>query len=583
MREADFLEALVCGFLVALTAALFVEYFGIADFGPQMFGIFIGGLALINFAILFLIAWPFRFSGMFVFFVIVMVLGYAAYGPYATYLRGPMSQISESLSGMPEMAEKQIHCLVLIFTNPPAYQRECVLTEQQPAPEEKPENFGLEITEFQMQPRTEIYAGMPIQIWMTLENKGDYDAKNVEINTSGGKYEVCENLEVLNIKSINGDHSDKIRKETNHYFSLTGRINDPWDEKVKCTYAKNKMVIGGTIKTTYSYDYETESYLDIEVIKNVNETIPKFREESAKEKSAPANILMYTFLPLIWEGAGEGFREGIIPISLKNERRKGTIVFRGKYEFKTFSIIDFVNVIAPPVWLVKKGIEKTDDLINEGWNWKNERYDMCVVSTTGKEIKDVKEDICVKLKGSPKLDNGNYTGICKMETEIKLEENESCKDKGGKLSENRCIVSKEIEISNKEDCENAKGEPIYKIRAKRIRKEGEYDKITIKPVGDVGNYIELSCNKKLSEEGKISSCSCVNNVCEIKYAGEKNDLKIKPDDDELLYTGLTLSLKKGLWKKEDPKLTFGIKAHATYRVEMEKSESLQIKNPHYTD
>ncbi|RLJ02783.1 MAG: hypothetical protein DRP10_00185 [Candidatus Aenigmatarchaeota archaeon] len=524
MREADFLEALVCGFLVALTAALFVEYFGIADFGPQMFGIFIGGLALINFAILFLIAWPFRFSGMFVFFVIVMVLGYAAYGPYATYLRGPMSQISESLSGMPEMAEKQIHCLVLIFTNPMAYQRECVLTEQPPAPEEKPENFGLEITEFQMQPRTEIYAGMPIQIWMTLENKGDYDAKNVEINTSGGKYEVCENLEVLNIKSINGDHSDKIRKETNHYFSLTGRINDPWDEKVKCTYAKNKMVIGGTIKTTYSYDYETESYLDIEVIKNVNETIPKFRVESAKEKAAPANILMYTFLPLIWEGAGEGFREGIIPISLKNERRKGTIVFRGKYEYKWF--------------------EGTLESI------KNEMQDWTPLG-------DYKYQYCVnKTNTSQKLDK------CEKEEE------------GKNIT---------ININNESACVECGGEPIYRRKGKRERNGTEYDKIIIKPIGDVGNYIELSCNKKLSEEGKISSCSCVNNVCEIKYAGEKNDLKIKPGDDELLYTGLTLSLKKGLWKKEDPKLTFGIKAHATYRVEMEKSESLQIKNPHYTD
>ena len=518
-KSGYLMKAVLCGFLIAFNTVLFLNYF--TDWQG------IVGMIVIDIAFVFLIGYPFEESQpmpVIALTVFLLILGYAAYGPYATYLRGPMSQISESLSDMPEMAKKQMHCLMLIFTNPMAYQRECVLTEQKKLPEEKPEDFGLEITNFEIQPpEKEIYAGMPMQIWMTLENKGDYDAKNVEINTSGGKYEVCENLEVLNIKSINGNYSDKIRKETNHYFSLTGRINDPWDEKVNCTYAKNKMIIGGTIKTTYSYDYETESYLDMEVIKNVNETIPKFRVESAKEKAAPANILMYTFLPLIWKGAGEGFRECIIPISLKNERRKGTIVFRGKYEYKWF----------------EGALESIKNEIRDWTPLGDYEYQYCVNKTnTSQEL-----------------------------------------NKCEKEEEGKNIT---ININNESSCVECGGEPIYRIRGKRDRNEIEYDKIIIKPVGDVGKYIRLSCNKKLSDEDKISSCICVNNICEIKYAGEKNDLKIEPGDKELLYTGLTLSLEKVPWPKKDLKFTFGIKSHATYMVEMEKSENLQIKNPHYT-
>ncbi len=522
MGKADFLEALICGFLVALTAALFVEYFGVADIG-KFIGVFAVGLMIVDFGILLLIAWPFRFSGVLVFFVITMILGYAAYGPYATYLRGPMGNIGESLSELPEMAEKQMHCLMLIFTNPMAYQQECVIRDQPLAPGEKPEDYGLEITNFEtnfgLQQKGEIYAGMPIQIWMTLENKGSYDATNVSIKTTGGKYDVCENLDVLNITGITGNYSDNIRKETDHYFSLTGSVNDPWTEE--CTYAKNKMLIGGTIKTTYSYDYQTESYLEIEAIKNINESKSKFKVNSAKEKAAPANTLMYTFVPLIWKGAGAGFKEGIIPISFKNERRGGKVTFRGKYEYNWFTG-------------TLKSIE--EELV--GWT----------------PLGDYKYQYCVnKTNISQKLDE------CEKDGE-----------------------EKNIIINNESTCVECKGEPIYRKYGKKDRSETEYDKIAIKPVGDVRDYIKLSCNKKSSEEGKIGSCTCANNLCEIKYVGEKSDLEIKPNNEELLYGGLTVSLTG--WPDEDTlDLNFGIKADATYRVEMEKKDNLKIKTPHYTD
>lgn len=318
-KSGYLMKAVLCGFLIAFNVVLFMNYFLDVSLLPGSLFWF----GAIDVAFVFLIAYPFKEGGVIALTIFLLILGYAAYGPYSEHLRGPMSNIGESMSELPGTAEKQMHCLMLIFSNPMAYQQECVLPDQEKATGEKPEDYGLEITNFEtnfgLQQKGEIYAGMPIQIWMTLENKGSYGATNVSIKTTGGKYEVCENLEVLNITGITGNYSDNIRKETDHYFSLTGSVNDPWTEE--CTYAKNKMLIGGTIKTTYSYDYQTESYLEIEAIKNINESKSKFKVNSAKEKAAPANTLMYTFVPLIWKGAGAGFKEGIIPISFKNERR----------------------------------------------------------------------------------------------------------------------------------------------------------------------------------------------------------------------------------------------------------------------
>ena len=588
MREADFLEALVCGFLVALSAALFVEYFGIADFGPQMFGIFIGGLALINFAILFLIAWPFRFSGVFVFFVIIMILGYAAYGPYASYLRGPMSQISESLSDMPEMAEKQMHCLMLIFTNPMAYQRECVFTKPRKLSEEKPEDFGLEITNFEIQPpEKEIYAGMPLQIWMTLENKGDYDATNVLINTDGGEYEVCENLKVLNA-STHGHYSDRIKKGTNHYFSLTGRINDPWDEKVKCTYAKNKMVIGGTIKTTYSYNYKTESYLEIEAIRNTNETTPNFKVESAKVKAAPANILMYTFIPFIWEGAEGGFREGIIPVSLKNERKRGKIIFRGKYVHDNKLLAkDMISTGLKETYcnLVCETPACIAECVYSFMEEKNRRkYDHCaIVDSNGKEVdrlKDLNENECenTKIWANSSI-NGTYTG-CFVYRKIDAKSQETCKEKGGKWdnTENVCVKLDKIEdIASEDLCKSLKTEIFYRVYGKYER--SNYDQITVYVVGEEAkNYINLSCDKNAQN---IVMCTNYGND-KVKLTWLNDDVDLNSGDVKLVYSGVKISLA-GWPNKNRLKLNFGIKANATYRVEIERTNRLQIDNPHYTD
>ncbi|MCD6274462.1 MAG: tripartite tricarboxylate transporter TctB family protein [Candidatus Aenigmarchaeota archaeon] len=587
MREADFLEALVCGFLVALSAALFVEYFGIADFGPQMFGIFIGGLALINFGILFLIAWPFRFSGVFVFFVIIMILGYAAYGPYASYLRGPMKQISESLSDMPEMAEKQMHCLMLIFTNPMAYQKECVLVKPRKLSEEKPENFGLEITNFEIQPpKKEIYAGMPLQIWMTLENKGDYDATNVLINSDGGEYEVCENLKVLNA-SAHGHYSDRIKKGTNHYFSLRGKINDPWDEKVKCTYAKNKMVIGGTIKTTYSYDYKTESYLEIEAIRNTNETTPNFRVESAKVKAAPANILMYTFVPFIWEGAEGSFREGIISVSLKNERKRGKIIFRGKYVHDSKLLAkDMISTALKETYcnLVCETPACIAECVYSFMEEKNRKYDHCaIVDSNGKELdklKDLNENECenTKIWVNSSID-GTYTG-CFVYRKIDAKSQEKCKEKGGKWdnTENVCVKLDKIEDIVSEDlCKSLKTEIFYRVYGKYER--SNYDQITVYVVGEEAkNYINLSCDKNAQN---IVMCTNYGED-KVKLTWLNDDLDLNSGDVKLVYSGIKISLAK--WpNKNRLKLNFGIKANATYRVEMERTDRLQIDNPHYTD
>lgn len=399
MREEDFIEALLCGFLIALTSALIVEYFGVADVG--MFMGLAAGLIVINVILLLLVGWPFRLGGVVAIFVVTLILGYAAYGPYATYIREPMREMGESMKEFPILMEKQLHCLALIFTNPMAYQQECVLTDQEKVPEPGPsDDVGLEIVQFEVQPEGEIYAGMPFQIWMTLDNMGDYDAENLIIITDGGEYEQCI-LEVLNISqdSIDGGVEDKLLPRRDHYYGVRGTINDPWE--TSCTYAKNKMIIGGVISTDYYYDYQTESYLEIEVIKNVDEVKPKFQVNSAKEKAAPANVLMYTFSPLIWENVGESFRQGIIPLSFKNERIGGSISFRGEYISNSVVLPESeINTLG---WCEATCSEKMKgdafcetDCISS-FEEEKKTYHHCAVMLNGKEIyvlEGLKEDEC---------------------------------------------------------------------------------------------------------------------------------------------------------------------------------------------
>ena len=147
------MKSALCGFLIAFNTVLFMNYFlDIAVYGNN----WIVYLA-INAALILLVAYPFKEGGVIIITIIFLIFGYALYGPYAEYLAGPVEGIKESMSGMPELAEKQMHCMMLIFTNPMAYQQECG-PDQDKGIEEDPEDFGLEITDFEVQPNLEVYA-----------------------------------------------------------------------------------------------------------------------------------------------------------------------------------------------------------------------------------------------------------------------------------------------------------------------------------------------------------------------------------------------------------------------------------------
>ncbi|MCK4428899.1 MAG: hypothetical protein KAU95_00880 [Candidatus Aenigmarchaeota archaeon] len=514
----NLMNAVLCGFLVAFNVVLFLNYF--TDI--YLTGGSLAWYVIVDLGLIFLVAYPFRMEGMIATTIFLLVLGYAAYGPYAEYLSEPISGIKEGLVELPKLAEHKMHCFSLALTNPMAYQTECVLPDQRKGEEEKPENQGLEINSFGM-PTREIYPGMPLQMNLVLENYGDYPAENVEIKTTTGEYDKCGDLPILrDIKPENG--TEKLNKsipmETRWPHYVKGWVEDPWEGN--CTYAKNKMVIGGDIKTIYSYEYKTESHLEnINIIKNVAETRTDFQVESAKEKAAPATILMYTFVPLIWEKEG-GFSETTVPISLSNKRKRGKVIFKGQYKYD---------------WLTATEDNATE--WNKEWTLVSEKsYKHCVNSTnTTKKL-----------------------STCKKEVE------------GETVT---------IKTDTEEKCLECGGVGVYRWQGKKTG-NSTYDKITIKPIGEAANYITLSCDGKPSDEGKVVACSCSGNICELIYVGGWGNLEIKSNKQELLYSGLTITLDGGEWPKPDAvKMSFMLYADATYTFESSNNKHIQIKNPHY--
>ncbi len=587
--EAGYImKAALCGFLIAFNTVLFMNYF----LDISIVGTSFMWFALIDAALILLVAYPFKEGGAITITIIFLVFGYLLYGPYAEELAGPMKGIKESMSGMPELAEKQMHCMMLIFTNPMAYSQECG-PDQEKVIEEEPEDFGLEIREFEIQPDVEIYAKMPIQIWTVLENRGDYHAVNVLINSTGEKYRNCE-LESLNISRTSGGFIDSLRPYQTHHYSMMGKVSDPWKGDGECTYAQNKVRLDGTIKTTYSYDYQTESYLELEAVKNVDE-IRRFEVVSAREKAAPANVLMYTFIPLIWEGAGDGYKEAIIPISFQNERQKDEISLRGETVHYTVYLSDEDE---KSIWCKKvcselKELECMVDCLASYTKEESKPHHCEAVyeesSTTGEILKGVSTDICGSYRGVPKYNSDGYI-TCTMREEIDATDEADCKTK-----DNFDIIKhqdgsywfcanandKKIDIgfTEESDCKSARGVIIFQV-------EGNYkraisDKISLSLVGEQAkDYIKLSCDESVEvSEDDIVKCESGENG-EINLIWLNNKLTLKQKEKKFVYSGVKITLTG--FPDDATKFNFGVKSDANYRVTITRTSTFKVNNPYYT-
>ncbi len=582
------MKSALCGFLIAFNTVLFMNYF----LDINIYGGSLLWFGLIDAALILLVAYPFREGGVIAITIIFLVFGYALYGPYAEYLAGPVSGIKESMSDMPELAEKQMHCMMLIFTNPMAYQQECG-PDQEKVIEEDPEDFGLEIVDFEVLPDIEIYAKMPIQIRTVLENMGDYPAINVMISSVGEKFRNCE-VEVLNISKVSGESIDNLRLGQTHHYNMMGKVNDPWKGDGECIYAQNKMGLDGTIETTCSYDYQTESYLELEAVRNMNE-VKKFEVVSAREKAAPANVLMFTFIPLIWkliedgeEGSVEGYREAIIPISFQNERQKDKIGLRGENLYYT---VYMDNDHEASVWCNEVCSEvnepecMTDCLAS--YSKEDSKPHHCEEYATGELLKGVPIDTCGSYRGAPSYNSEEYVS-CTMREEIAASGEDDCKNKTGTAITNQdgsywfCANSKDkkisIKFSEELDCKLARGVVIYEVEGNY--KRGSGDKITLSIVGEQAKeFVELRCDDSIEvSEDDVVRCDEVDG--EINLVWLNNDLELKKGEKRFVYSGVIISLND--WPEESTKMNFGVKSHATYRVTITKTNTFKVNNPYYT-
>ncbi len=586
MKGQGFLEAILTGFLISLSSFLFVEYFGVMDLGK--FGPFVAGLFVVNFILLLFIGVPGKLYGTSVVLVILLVLGYAAYGPYAEYLRGPMDDISEGMETAPGTIEHQIHCLSLLTTDPMSYQTECVAPDQRRAEEENPEDYGFEMLDFRTS-TGDIYASMPLQAQTNFENKGDYNAENVLIKVTGGEYRECE-TEVFNLTGEKIKKLYTIGPEETYNFRFKGKINDPWSKDVDCGYAKNKASIGGKINLEYAYDYQTESYIDkLRAIRNTEETDPRFDINSAREKAAPGNVLMLTFGPLIW--SEESFQDSNIQVGFKNERVNGDVIFRGESEKAI--------VIMNEIWNKEKWCEEfCKGVLEPGCNEENTSgctndvekvksiYSYCEITPIGETI-NKEEEFCNKaVVGFTKKEDGTYSD-CKAGEPIDVSNETECNESENgtpiynSVGYEACLnksTDLEIDVDGQAQCNESSANSMYEVKGKYT---GYPDKITIYIVGEKGKeFVDLACGE---DESEFVDCSDIDEEDKVELKRKKGRYELGSGEKQFLYSGVELSLTGFPTNLNIKEINFGVKSDATYRVKMIESKELTIHNPHYFD
>ena len=333
MSAENFLSGLIAGFLIALTAAIFIEYFGVSKIDP--FWAFV----IVDLAFIFFVGIPFKFPGTVILSIGILFIGYLAYGPYSGYLRPIFHDVGKTFERIPANVEKTVHCLTLLFTNPMAYTEECVITQPKEAPGEKPEYANaLEATHFEIIPQ-KLYPGNSVAVTMQLENKGDFDAENVTVKLFSREYERCD-LKVLDLSKAEEFKLGTLKKGSVKFISNEGFVNNPWGDdlegkiesydeplncsagkaynvsiklesgltgyqnytecslscedskpssitcsewecekvkgnwtctkKMKCDYVKYKPLTTGSVGFEVSYRYKTESYTPIKLLREIN-------------------------------------------------------------------------------------------------------------------------------------------------------------------------------------------------------------------------------------------------------------------------------------------------------------------------
>ncbi len=640
LYERSTLAAFVCGTLISFVAVLFWSYFHDWRFFtalPFMSEALIG-MIIVNLAIVFVLAYPARHPSrnIIIMCLIMLPIGYLNYGPYAAMIVGPLEDITGiGFGNLAGQAEESLHCVMILFTNPMAFNTECQLGKQK-APEEKKIPVGVEITRYELYPEGDIYPHQALSIITELENQGDYIAKNVtmvtETSSVDAEYRVCGQEVFSTLISSGTREFNDMRPGEIVYYEPIGVVSDPWKSK-NCTYAVNKQKIDAKMSTKYSYNYATESSLPLTIVRSLNETHEKVLE-SGRVKSAPVSIIMYYSAP--FSRKEKALSTKPIYIHMMHEYGSGEITFRGVNKTvttyfaggKEYGSLDEVMAaaIGGEISSEKQGSSDKEEPGSEGEEKGEEDSvseesaecnsycgaagygkGLCVNTCTGISLgegggmgcpnEDLKFCCCEAPASSPPTgnlllaqgdaepsDSGDAEGEAKKESEGKYS---TCLDKDR--------PSREIKLTEK-SCLDAGHIPVYKKEENVERGEGNYDIIYVYPIGEensknIGIYCSEadSSNRDAGVQGKWA-CACQGEkekrVCNLTYIGSNGEIKLSPKKrTPLLYT-LWIDVTGFPEEEEDgvsrvSSITLNLHANATYTVQLPLSKPIFVVNPHY--
>ncbi|MBI5061031.1 MAG: peptidoglycan DD-metalloendopeptidase family protein [Candidatus Aenigmarchaeota archaeon] len=338
----EWLSHLISGIIIGYTVIIFLSALGFPPIGNAGFYwwlafAILGGIGAFQFYS------TGGFNAIVPLAVIVMIFGYASLGPYSGQVREVRDQVMTPLKFVWLNLKNTFSGIWLLVTNPTEWYARQQLQNVRP---ENPMDFpkGVEINRLDAVPDS-VPSGQKFILFAVLENKGDQDAKNIEISSTcggvAGYYEIEQEQQTgLSIGSlstktesatsphctegtIEPTHVDRLRpgegQSVRLEFTGQGRIQE--SRAAEVVFAKPVLHVKYTLSTNSSLTVEIAKQEEIRRRQMEKAGEKYYYNEIARSKVGPAQFSLNVGPQPLEEG-----KPVVIAASISNTRFDGSVI-----------------------------------------------------------------------------------------------------------------------------------------------------------------------------------------------------------------------------------------------------------------
>ncbi|MBI5133653.1 MAG: transglycosylase SLT domain-containing protein, partial [Thaumarchaeota archaeon] len=335
---------MICGVIMAYSVVIFLSALGWPPIGNASFYwwlafMILGGIGAFQFYA------TGGFNAIVPLAVIIMIFGYASLGPYSGYVREIRDQVLTPLKFVWLNIKNTFQGIWLLVVNPTEwYARQQLMNVRPETPTEFPK--GIEVTRLDAVPDS-VPSRQKFYLHAVLENKGDQDARNIELKAScggiEGYYEVEKELQrgLFGIQTEAGsgmtggphceiqqdgypkDYRKTLRpgeaQAVRFEFTAIGRTQV--ERAAEVVFAKPVVHIHYTYSTSSSLAVELATFEEIQRRQMIRKGERYYYNEIAKGKVGPAQFSLNVGPQPLEPG-----KEVILAASISNTRFDGSVI-----------------------------------------------------------------------------------------------------------------------------------------------------------------------------------------------------------------------------------------------------------------